>query len=207
MFIPFLAVSKSALKKRFWIHLTNCTVLISILVLFATRSRTGILSILVFIVFISLQIIRKKSPKITLRLILPGIICSGALIIVGMKTFHSGLTKQIPHVLFASRLHNWEEGIRISTQYPLLGTGTGSNVYNTYLQFLNQYGLFGLTVFFVFLGFTTANYINNKRQRSKGPFHEGIFWSVVSVLIAGMGESVLGNQLGYLVLYLTFLLI
>ncbi len=207
MILPLVIIGRSIFTKGFWLYIANCSAVMSILLLFAARSRTGILAFLIFILCVGLRN-TKLNPQKIIEFGILGFLCGGALIVVGMKTFHSGTMSfsRIPNVVFSSRLPNWQEGITVLSEYPWWGTGSGNNVYNTFLQLQNQFGFIGLITLLFFVGFVFTRHVRNKQLERTNPIQEGVFWSVITVLIAGMGESVLGNQIGYMVLFFSLLL-
>lgn len=206
--IPFIIVGRSILTKGLWLYVADISVVMSIFLLFATKSRTGILAFFAFISLMGVSKIKVTYHKVIIRLGMLVFLCSGALVI-GMKTFHSGTVplSSIPAGIFSSRMESWQEGITVLSDYPWWGIGSGNNVYNTFLQFQNQFGFVGLITLLFFMGFVFIRYIRSKKVKIPDPVQQGAFWSVITVLIAGMGESVLGNQIGYMVLFFSLLLL
>ena len=205
--VPLILTGKSLFTKRVWPLLADSTAVCATALLLATRSRTGILSLLLFLFFYSIHIIKNKSPKKAGIIIATAGVTSAALITVALKTFGTGY-----HVfnnpigrLFSSRIDAWSEGIKSFATSPLWGNGPGSNAYNLYIQLLHQFGIAGFATFLFFLFFAFVQYCRS-RTESRAPLHDGIFWSVIALLIAGFGESAIGNQFGYFVLFLLLLL-
>jgi hypothetical protein len=205
--IPFILSGKPVLKKGIWSCVANFTVLTAVVLLLMTRSRTGILSLLIFLLFYGLRFIRLQPRKTIHVLIAIGFPLLAAICVAGAKTFHGGnyALRYLPEQLFSSRVQAWPDGIKSFITAPLWGSGSGYNVYNLYLQILCNQGIVVFAAFFVFIGLIFFRYHNNKIADASSPLHYGLLWSVVVLLIAGVGESAIGNQLGYYILFLIFL--
>jgi hypothetical protein len=205
--IPLILTGKRALEKKQWQYLAIFTVFLEILLLLATRSRTGILSLICFLIFFGLYIIRNNIPKKMPVIIAVFFILSAATATVIFKTFNAMNISldNLPALLFSSRLQAWSDGIMSFSKFPLFGNGAGNNVYNIYLQLLCQYGIWGFATFTIFTIFVFVKYNHIKRIASHNHIGIGLFCSICAFLIAGIGESAIGNQFGYYILFIMFL--
>ncbi len=205
--IPFCIMGKETLKNGIWIFFSDITALCAITLLIVTRSRTGILSLFVFLVFLTIHLIKNRYRKKIMTFIFIGSIALFSLATVGLKTVGVGssiLGRPLVS-LFSSRIDAWTYGVSSFLASPLWGNGPGSNAYNLYIQLLSQFGIAGLSGFLIF---TTSVFVKTdevRHQKSLSQHDPGLFWSAIAFLIAGLGESALGNQSGYYILFLFLL--
>ena len=205
--IPFIIMARPMVAKGVWTYISSFAAPLALLLLITTRSRAGLLSLLVFLIFYGFHALRTKSRKSRTILVVVLISCLSVFAITGLKTFHSGFhfSSDVARLLFLSRLGDWHNGIMVFKATPLWGAGSGNNFYNTYIQMLGNYGIFGLGAFLIFLVSIFVKYFRNAHSSFHAPFHQGLLWSAIVLLIAGIGESLLGNQLGYYILFLFFM--
>jgi hypothetical protein len=67
-----------------------------------------------------------------------------------------------------------------------------------------QYGILGFTTFIIFINYVFINYNHKKLITPHSHIGIGLFCSVCTFLIAGIGESEIGNQFGYYILFIMF---
>jgi hypothetical protein len=206
--VPFVLIGKPTQKNSVWQYIAGFTVVASIVLLMSTRSRTGILSLFVFLLFYGIHILRTQPRKKTGIFIAIVCVVVTSITTAGLKTYSTGyqIFDKPFSLLFSSRTQAWSEGIKSFSMAPLWGCGPGSNAYNLYIQILSQYGVFGFTGFLIFTIFVFVKYYRGSRAVPQSLLNQGILWSVITFLIAGVGESAIGNQFGYYILFLLLLL-
>jgi O-antigen ligase len=205
--LPFIVIGGAVLNNGVWPFLRGLTIPAAMVLLLTTRSRTGILALLVFLLFYGLRILRTQSRKKTTIIVAILFVTLGALATAGIKTFHGhaqGLGDLFV-LLFSSRTQAWAEAIQAFMKAPITGSGAGVNVYNIFLQILCQYGTIGLATFLLFIIAVFINYSQIRKANPSDPLYKGLAWSAIVLLIAGIGESFMGNQLGYYTLFIFFL--
>lgn len=205
--IPFILIGKKSFEKGIWLLISDITVFCGITLLLITRSRTGILSLCIFLFFYIIQIIRNRSGKSALIVFIFGCVAFLSIVTVSLKTIGTARyhLDNLFVGLFSSRIEAWFDGFRSFSASPIWGNGPVNNAYNLYIQLLSQFGITGLLSFLIFLLFTFAEYFKKKHRHLRTNFDKGIFWSIIALLIAGLGESPIGNQLGYYSLFLFLL--
>ncbi len=205
--IPIVALGITLIKNKVLFYGSSLVTITAIFVLFTTKSRTGISAIIVFLMFFAFTRLKKALIiKMWWALFVLAIVLTGLATIVykTMDLRQTGIENFFVS-LFFSRISDWQNGFHAFLKFPLFGSGTNDNYYNLYLQLACQYGVIGLFLFLLFCGFTFYQYYKTKRSGRCQYLQTGFFWSLVVLLLAGIGESDLGNQLGIYLLVSAFL--
>lgn len=203
--VTFIIAYKNELSTKNWAAAVYLSAILMIILLIFTRSRTAIISISIFIVLNGLIHLKFREALKTRVLITIITFLSAGLVIVFFKTFNHNmvLADNFLNILFSSRIQAWSEGLELFSRSSIWGNGPVSNVYNQYLQILCQYGIVGFVVFATFVCALLFKYI--KKVTANNILFRCSLWPIISLTIAGIGETVLGNQLGYYIFFIILL--
>ncbi len=220
--IPVAVMNRATLGGRGFGLLALSVVLGGFLLLLATRSRIGLIALLLsgglYLLFaLSKHRVGKASlvagtlgftlaALAALAMVVYKTLASSAMDLQGMPASMQDFA-QLLGTLLASRLTPWGHGLEHVANSPLVGNGAIDNVYNVYLQLAAAFGIpaligFGLLVCYCLW---PRRRFNTASEAGQNEAH-GLVWSMVALLLVGLAESTLGNQLAYLV-WTVFLLV
>ncbi len=206
MALPFIFYYKNHLPRNLWKILSRVDIILGILVLFATRSRTVIAALFAIVLFHFLWLRRRRfslsglnNPLSLGVLVLSGSVLISTCPLVAGNSFSLNIPHGILEKLFASRVDNWMAGLDLILRSPIWGNGPGDNVYNLYLQTGSQFGLPALLVFMVLIVLVLKRGFQNlKTEKKNSALLAATLMAILAVLITGFGESPWGNQFAYL---------
>lgn len=198
--LPLVFGFASLTKSRVLNIASKVTAATGLIALFATHSRAGLVAALVYVSGSLWAQGRRNRGFVEIAVVLVLVATLFSITLVKSGMFHMESSTDLacfPCMLFSSRVTPWREGFSAVHSSPLWGNGAYENVYNVFLQVGAQFGAVAALVFIIFLVNTVRASLRNRLRGLALPMGSSIFWSLTAFLIISMGESTMGNQLGY----------
>lgn len=145
-----------------------------IFAIFLTGSRTSLIAVIPFVVFIiATQRIRLERKFLIFVLLLFSIVALLPFIPPALINRIGTIGNSISQADMGGRVTMWRKSIEVLVQYPIFGVGAGAidrriggAVHNTIISVATETGVVGLTFFFIILGLVVYNVFRLPRKTS-----------------------------------------
>jgi O-antigen ligase len=212
--LPFIFFNRNELFDRLWNKTALFSFFLGIIALVLTRSRAGILALMIlgllFVVYFKkISAVKKLNRWITGSILLLVFAAAGAVLIKSfvLTAGRFDSVENLLYTLFSSRNIVWEKGIEYIMESPFKGHGLIDNVYNQYLQTAVQFGIPAFILFIIMIAKIIYEAINTFWiDTFKRKFLFGVLMAVLSLLAVSLAESTWGNQFSYMNWFFLFLL-